>query len=192
MNSAPMTRSMAALSESVVEAAKMVIALTSAKPIISADAVAADRRGCRAALSTASRPTVPKVRGRGQPMPRDTGVVSTGAEDDDADQGQEDPEAHQRGTVRTGRGGAGDEHADAEDEHDAADDGTHPQRPRGGASRRRAAQPPGGCVRRGTGGEQRSDDREGDTGQHPDEERSSPRWRGAWCPGRARRRRTAP
>jgi len=41
----------------------MAMVVTSARPIIRADAVAAVRRGLRRAFSRDSRPTVPKSRG---------------------------------------------------------------------------------------------------------------------------------
>ena len=51
---------------------------TRATPIISADAVAAVRRGLRSAFSLASRPRIPASRGSGAEMTRTTGRASTG------------------------------------------------------------------------------------------------------------------
>lgn len=56
-----------------------LIALTSARPIISADAVAAVRRGLRRAFLVASRPGVRNSFGYGAPSTRTTGRLITGA-----------------------------------------------------------------------------------------------------------------
>ena len=56
-----------------------LIALTRASPIISADAVAAVRRGFRRAFLVASRPGVRNSWGNGRPSARTTGRLMTGA-----------------------------------------------------------------------------------------------------------------
>ena len=61
------------LNDALVEAAKMVMNVTSPTPIISADAVAAVRLGLRMAFSRASWPEMPRRRGSGSPMTRLSG-----------------------------------------------------------------------------------------------------------------------
>ena len=56
MKSAPTLLSICALADVTIDAAMMHIVVVSAMPIISADAVAAVRRGLRRAFSRASRP----------------------------------------------------------------------------------------------------------------------------------------
>ena len=60
-------------------AAKIAVKTTSARPIISADAVIAVRCGWRSAFSRASRPGMPWKRSSGAPMTRASGRTSTGA-----------------------------------------------------------------------------------------------------------------
>ena len=163
------------------------VAVTRARPIIRAEAVAADRRGCRAALSTASRPTVPKMRGRGQPMTAGHRGGQHGAEDDGADQqraGRRDPPGCARSHRRSAhlRPGPGDS-----------------ERPgrRHRRSRARAATlvGSGGVVtkrshrrdlRGASGREPRRDDGEDDAQRHPDHERARPRAAAGCYPARAR------
>ena len=78
-NSAPTTSSTAELIEALADVVMMLKPVTNAKPTMTADAVAADLRGWRAALSIASRPTVPKTAGRGAPIVRETGLAKMGA-----------------------------------------------------------------------------------------------------------------
>ncbi len=66
------------LTDHLPEAANTVIPPTSATPIISADAVAAVRRGLRMAFSRASCPRAPVSRGSTSPRTRTTGRASTG------------------------------------------------------------------------------------------------------------------
>ena len=60
-------------------AAKIAVKTTSARPIISAEAVIAVRCGWRSAFSRASRPGMPWKRSSGAPMTRASGRTSTGA-----------------------------------------------------------------------------------------------------------------
>ena len=64
--------------DALAEAAKIVMKPTSATPIMSADAVAAVRRGLRIAFSRASVPVMPRTLGSGAPMNRLIGRASTG------------------------------------------------------------------------------------------------------------------
>src|SRR6516165_863041 len=56
--------------EDLADAANTVMNATNATPIISADDVAAVRRGFRMAFSRASVPATPRIRGSGQPTTR--------------------------------------------------------------------------------------------------------------------------
>ena len=61
-----------------VDAPITLNALTSARPIMSAEAVAAVRRGFRTAFSCARRPVVPQIRGSTAPTLRRNGRARTG------------------------------------------------------------------------------------------------------------------
>ena len=76
--SAPTTLSMTSVIDDFADVAKMVSADTSARPIMSAEAVAAVRRGWRSAFCTASDPTVPNMRGNANPRIRTIGPASAG------------------------------------------------------------------------------------------------------------------
>ena len=64
---------MAALTDALVEEAKIVMNPTRPTPIISADALAAVRLGLRMAFSRASLPVTPRSRGSGAPIARLSG-----------------------------------------------------------------------------------------------------------------------
>ncbi len=76
--SAPTTLSMTTVIDDFAEVAKIVRADTRARPIMSADAVAAVRRGWRSAFCTASDPTVPNIRGKANPRTRTIGRARAG------------------------------------------------------------------------------------------------------------------
>ena len=67
-----------ALIDALVDAANTVMNATRPTPIISADAVAALRRGLRAAFSRATVPAIPRRRGSGAPSTLVNGRASTG------------------------------------------------------------------------------------------------------------------
>ena len=70
---------MIALNDALIDAPSVAMAATTARPTISADAVAAVRRGLRAAFSWPSRPVMPVRRGRGEPMARARPPATNGA-----------------------------------------------------------------------------------------------------------------
>ena len=78
MKSAPTLRSIVALALLVTEEPRTPPAATSASPTMSADAVAAVRRGLRRAFSRESRPVVPQIRGSGRPMAATAGRLANG------------------------------------------------------------------------------------------------------------------
>jgi len=72
-------RSMMAPKDAVMEAPSVAMAATRARPTMSADAVAAVRRGLRAAFSWLSRPVTPVMCGSGEPMARANPPDTNGA-----------------------------------------------------------------------------------------------------------------
>ena len=85
MNPLPCTRksartlsSMICVNDCLADAPMIATRVTSASPIISAEAVVAVRRGFRIAFSRASTPDVPRSRAGTQPRNRDTGRATSG------------------------------------------------------------------------------------------------------------------
>ena len=101
----------------LVDWASTVTPVTSASPIISADAVAALRRGLRIALSRASRPTVPQIRAMGQPITRSTDGAMIGASTVTPMTVSPAPSAGQGAGAAGGAAEAQDQHRDADDGH---------------------------------------------------------------------------